>query len=297
MSDPSLEYELPARRSEWQLYVLTAALIGLIAASAYLYHLIQVVREETSRLRESTVAEISNFREATVVANQLNRRRVDGLRQELEATRRQAAVAVGQAKREAQVHAEQLARQIVYLQRKQDEQVLGELNNVREVATAASLKAGEVSDDVRGVKTEVASTRSDLDRTLSDLKRVTGDLGVMSNLIATNARELAALKALGERDYYEFNLTKARKPQRIGDVGIVLKKADPKRHRFTIELVTNDRKIEKKDRGVNEPVQFYTPGSRRLCELVVNEVSKDQIKGYLSVPKAPALRELTELRR
>jgi hypothetical protein len=129
-----------------------------------------------------------------------------------------------------------------------------------------------------------------MDGTLSDLRTVRGDLGLQSGLIATNAKELSALRALGDRDYIEFDLPKTKNPQRIGDVSILLRKSDEKRNRYTIELIANDKTVEKKDRNINEPVQFYLARARRPYEIVVNEVRKDRIVGYLAAPKLRAAR-------
>jgi hypothetical protein len=118
------------------------------------------------------------------------------------------------------------------------------------------------------------------------MRRVNGDMGVMSGLVATNSKEIAALRALGERDYYEFSLGKAQASRLLAGVKVVYKKADPKRNRYTMEVVADDKRVEKKDRTANEPVQFYVLSkARQPFEIVVNEVRKDMIVGYLSVPK------------
>jgi hypothetical protein len=131
----------------------------------------------------------------------------------------------------------------------------------------------------------VASTKTELEKTISELKSVRGDLGVQSGLIATNARELTALRALGDRNYYEFRIMKSKQFQKVGNVQLQLKKADMKRNKYTVDLIADDKKVEKKDKNTNEPVQFYLAGSRQPLELVVNEVTKDQISGYISAPK------------
>jgi hypothetical protein len=116
-------------------------------------------------------------------------------------------------------------------------------------------------------------------------------MGVMSGLIATNGRELQALRELGERDYYEFTLTKTNIPQKVGDIQVMVKKTDPKKNRFTLEILVEDKKVEKKDRNLNEPVQFYVASkARQPYELVVNEIRKSQVVGYLAVPKLKAAR-------
>ena len=109
---------------------------------------------------------------------------------------------------------------------------------------------------------------------------------MQSGYIATNGKEIAALKRLGERNIIEFNLGKSKQPQRVGDISLTLKKADPKRNKYTIEVLADDKTTEKKDRTINEPVQFYVAkGGRLPYEIVVNQVGKDKIVGYLSTPK------------
>jgi len=265
--------------------LLFGAVIALVAATVILFVQLDHVRTDMAKLRESLQAEIANLREASTVSSAASRRHLDALREELEAARRQAAMAVGQAKTEAMAKAEQLARQLAEEQRRQHQQVAGELSEVKQAATAASAKLGEVSSEVSNVKTEIASTKSELEKTIAELKQVTGDMGVMSGLIATNAKELAALKALGDRNYFEFDLKKTRAPQRLGDVAIQLKRTDTKRNRYTIDVIADDKRIEKKDKNLNEPVQFYVSRARQPYELVVNEIRKDQIIGYLATPK------------
>jgi chromosome segregation ATPase len=270
------------------LPLLFGAVIALVAATVVLFIQLDHVRTDLAKQREAMLSEIANLKEASSVSTATSRRHVDALREELEAARRQAAMAVGQAKTEAMAKAEQLARQLAEEQRRQHQQVASELSEVKQTTTATTAKLGEVSTEVSTVKGEVASTKSELEKTIADLKRMTGDLGVMSGLIATNSKELAALKALGERNYFEFDLKKTKAPQRIGDISVLLKRTDPKRNRYTVEVIADDKRVEKKDKNINEPVQFYVSKARQPYELVVNEVRKDQIIGYLSTPKVQA---------
>jgi chromosome segregation ATPase len=150
---------------------------------------------------------------------------------------------------------------------------------------AVSTDVSSVKTDVGGVKTDVAQTKTELQNTQAQLQSMKGDLGVQSGLIATNHDELEILKHKGDRNYYEFTLHKNQR-QPVSTVGLELKKADTKHSRYTLEVYADDKKIEKKDRGLNEPVQFYTGKDNYLYELVVNNISKDQIQGYVSTPKA-----------
>ncbi|MGH9803953.1 MAG: hypothetical protein ACRD4D_02180 [Candidatus Acidiferrales bacterium] len=149
---------------------------------------------------------------------------------------------------------------------------------------------GSLTGEVGEVKGDVQETQKSLEETRSALQRTIGDLGVQSGLIARNGDELEELKRRGERDYFEFDIKKSRQYTRVGLVSVKLKKTDPKRQKFTMELLDSDKLIEKKDKTLLEPVQFYMQGTRHLLELVVYEVNKDRIVGYLSVPKEVARR-------
>jgi hypothetical protein len=146
-----------------------------------------------------------------------------------------------------------------------------------------------VKTDVGGVKTDVASTKADLEATKSKLQSTIGDLGVQSGLIATTRSDLEVLKHKGDRNYYEFTLLKGAKPQPVATVSLQLKKTDEKHGKFTLNVTSDDKTIEKKDRNVAEPIQFYSGRDRLLFELVVWTVDKKKATGYLSTPKnAPA---------
>jgi DNA repair exonuclease SbcCD ATPase subunit len=150
---------------------------------------------------------------------------------------------------------------------------------------AVSNDVASVKTDVGGVKTDVATTRSDLETTKSQLQRVVGDAGVMSGLIATNHDELEQLKHKGDRNYLEFSLQKGAKPTLLSSITLQLKKVDEKHGRYTLNVSSDDRNIEKKDKNLDEPVQFYTGKTPVLYELVVNNIEKNKVSGYLSIPK------------
>jgi predicted nucleic acid-binding Zn-ribbon protein len=146
---------------------------------------------------------------------------------------------------------------------------------------------GAVATDVTGAKKDIESTRTDLEATKSKLDRATGDMGVMSGLIAHNHDDLEELKRRGDRNYYEFTVQKAKTPQRVGPVQMSVNKTDPKKSKYTMTVLVDDKAIEKRDKTAGEPVQFYVKGSARTApyELVVFDVGKNQITGYLSTPK------------
>jgi predicted nucleic acid-binding Zn-ribbon protein len=171
-----------------------------------------------------------------------------------------------------------------------DQKLADQLNAAQKESTE---KINAVATEVGGAKKDIEATRSDLEATKGRLERASGDMGVMSGLIAHNRDDLEELKRRGDRNYYEFKITKSKTAQKVGPVQVTLNKTDQKKSKYTITVFVDDRSIEKKDKTAGEPVQFYVRGASRMppYEFVVFEVGKNQITGYLSTPKdsgAPA---------
>jgi chromosome segregation ATPase len=156
---------------------------------------------------------------------------------------------------------------------------------------AAQKQISSVSSDVTGVKTDVGGVKTDLTATKTELQNaeaamqsMKGDLGLQSGLIATNGKEIEILKHLGDRNIYQFTLNKGRK-QAVATVALELKKSDEKHSKFTLVVYSDDKEVQKKDRNLDEPIQFYTGKDHLLYELVVNNVAKNQVTGYIATPK------------
>jgi DNA repair exonuclease SbcCD ATPase subunit len=151
------------------------------------------------------------------------------------------------------------------------------------VLTQLATKAN--SEELSSVSSDLVTVKTDLEVTKNDLKMARSDLGT---LIARNSEEIDVLRRLGERDYVEFTVQGRKKPQVVGPLTVDLRSVDTKRNKFTVALVVDDMRTEKKDRLVNEPIFFYPRGSRQATEFVVNSVAKDKITGYISTPKRAA---------
>ena len=158
---------------------------------------------------------------------------------------------------------------------------------ISEAQKESEAKIGAVATDVTGAKKDIEATKTDLEATKSKLDRATGDMGVMSGLIARNHDDLEELRRKGDRNYYEFTLQKSKTPQRVGPVQMALNKTDQKKSQYTMTVLADDKSIQKKDKTAGEPVQFYVKGSAKLApyEIVVFDVGKNQISGYLATPK------------
>ena len=158
---------------------------------------------------------------------------------------------------------------------------------ITQVQKESNEKIGAVASEVGGAKKDIEATKTDLEATKGKLDRSLGDMNVMSGLIAHNKDDLDELRRRGDRNYYEFTLQRSKNAQRVGPVQMSLNKTDPKKAKYTLTVVADDRTIEKKDKTSGEPVQFYVKGSARMApyEIVVFEVGKNQITGYLATPK------------
>jgi hypothetical protein len=177
-----------------------------------------------------------------------------------------------------------LAQSLKREQQQNDQKLRQEIGQME---ADTSTKFGEVATEISGTKSDVAATKADLETTKTKLQSTIGDLGVQSGLIARNHDEVQELKRLNERDIFEFTLTKSSgAPEHVGPIQIVLRRVDQKKYKFTMNVIADDKSIEKKDKTVGEPVQFYVRGARAPYEIVVFEVSKDTAKGYLSTPKS-----------
>lgn len=279
-------YTPPPSGSGTKTALVAGGLIALLASNIGLWYRLETTRSEDTKTTQSVMAELTALKEATSVTTASQRRSTETLKKELEVARQQANQAAGHAKQEAQAHADQLAKQLADAQAKQQAQVQSQITDVQQQATTANTKIGEVSGDVTAVKTDLGSTKAELDKTIANLNKVQGDLGVTSGYVATNQKELDALKRLSDRNYFQFTLTKKdKKGKRVGDINLTLRSTDKKRNKFTVEVMADDKMVEKKDKGINEPLQFYVAKAKQPYELVVNEVGKDQITGYLATPK------------
>ncbi|HEX4771344.1 MAG TPA: hypothetical protein VH351_10955 [Bryobacteraceae bacterium] len=272
----------PPSSPNWKTPLLIGILVLLAATNIYL--MVQVDRLRTdsrtdmAKLRDEVYASVDKLRVDSSEAVQRSRRSLDTLESQLASQRQEAARAVGQAKVDAQRKVDALQSKVAEGQAAQQQAI----DSVKQSSDAATTK---LNTDIGSVKTDVQTTKSQLEETIANLKRATGELDSHSSLIATNSSELKALRELGERNYAEFTIHKTKEPSRVGNVMVLLKKTDTKHNRFTLNITVDDKTVEKKDRTINEPIQFYTSQARQPDEIVVNSVTKDTIVGYLASPK------------
>jgi hypothetical protein len=252
--------------------VLFAILIAGVAVLAYAGHSVQTrLEQELSKADEQNKILTAQLEQANT--------RIADLKGQVDVTSQKVGMTQAELA-EARSRAEAIRKQQAASDQKLSEQISANQKEDEE-------KIGAVATDVSGAKKDIESTRTDLDATKTRLDRATGDMGVMSGLIARNHDDLEELKRKGDRNYYEFTIQKSKNAQRVGPVQIALNKTDQKKSKYTMTVLADDKSIEKKDKTAGEPVQFYVKGSARLApyEIVVFDVTKNQITGYLATPK------------
>jgi len=251
------------------LFVLAFALVGYLLYGNY---------EQKEALRQS---QADADKKAQAMAAELDKTngRIADLKGQLDVTSQKLGLTEDELAR-----ARGLAQSVRTEQQKSDAQLREQIGAVQ---ADTSTKFGQISTQINGTQTDLNATKADLATTKGQMQSMKGDLGVQSGLIARNHDEVEELRRLGERDIFEFSLKKSAKgPDHVGPIQVQLKKVDPKKYKYTVTVVADDKSIEKKDKTAGEPVQFYVRGARAPYEIVVFDVTKDQVKGYLSAPKS-----------
>jgi len=276
------------------LWVLCVGLAVALACNVGQFVKAQHQTRDLGLLQQSTEKQIAKLTDATATEVELNQQRFDAMQSALKADLEGAtAAALRQARSDVKRSSTQLAANLEDRRRELEQKNQEVASQIADLKQDTSSKLEDASTKIQTTNTKVDQVASDVEKTNSDLKHVMGDMGVMSGDIATNGKELATLKQLGARNYFEFDLSKAKVPQKVGDIRLALKRTDPKHSRFTLEVYADDKILEKRDRTINEPVQLYVAGNGQPYEIVVNQVKNNEVVGYLATPKVKTPRGQT----
>jgi hypothetical protein len=230
-----------------------------------------------SRMSQDLAEQQKQNKVLTAQLDQANSRLAE-MKGHLEVTEQKIGITQAEISK-AQSRAESIRKE----QQASDQKLTAQLGQVQKESEE---KIGAVATEVGGAKKDIEATKNDLEITKSKMASAMGDMNVMSGLIARNRDDLEELKRRGDRNYFEFTVQKSKTPQRVGPVQVTLNKTDPRKSKYTVTLIADDRTIEKKDKTSGEPVQFYVAHTRGTpFEMVVFDVGKNQITGYLSTPK------------
>jgi uncharacterized protein YpmS len=268
-----LDDEYREERSSSGILILVAGAAFLLAIGTlvWMFFLQSRLTNMEAELRQ---AQEQNAQQ-TIQINELHR--------QLRATTEAFGAKVGITQRQIESRAADILRQ----QESANNRMTAKLSQqISQQAATTRKQVNGVSADVSSVKTDVANTKKELADTEQQLHAAMGDLGMQSGLIARNGQELELLKHRGDRNYFAFTLHKGRPPIALSTIKLQLRKADTKHSRYTLEIFSDDRRIEKKNRDLDEPLQFYSGKPPLLFEIVINQVGKNQVSGYLSTPKS-----------
>jgi hypothetical protein len=269
--EESYHYEATTGTPRW-IAALFVVLFVALAAVGYVGY------SGISRLEQNLAKEQEQDKVLTAQLEQANSRLAD-LKGHIEVTEQKMGMTVAELA-QAKSRAEAIRKEQV----ESDQKLTAQLSQVKKENQE---QIGAVATEVGGAKKDIEATRNDLEATKGALQRAQGDMGVMSGLIARNHDDLEELKRRGDRNYYEFTLTKSKHPEKVGPVQLTLTKVDQKKSKYTMNVLVDDRNIEKKDKTAGEPVQFYVKGAPRMApyEIVVFDVGKNTATGYLATPK------------
>jgi len=280
-----------AGRSNW-IHFLFSGVILLGSMAFYETTQAEALRHEVAQLRRENSALRTNLSKSDRSLQQslaAFHEELDRFQAELAGARAETGESLATAQAAAVRHADALVSKLEKKRRQeetQQRQLSAELNRVAQSTAETSMRLNGISSDVGSVRSEVESARSVAMQATANLQQTRGDLGMIGGLVATNSDEIQMLRDLGDRNVYEFTLAKSNGMQRIGDIQVALDKTDTKHNLFTVEILAADQRVEKRDKNINEPVQFYVPGKGgQPYELVINEVSRNTVKGYLATPK------------
>lgn len=269
----------PTKKSKHHIFLWTVSLAGAVALNGYFYSRINQLEVEASTLRQALNHEIARVQTSSDHHMGEARRAVDALREEFQASQKRATKKVAA---NSQWRTKKLAESVSKKQRAQQEMLLGEIHTV-------SGKAGEAQEGVNHVRGELGAVKSDLDQigfrvkeSGAALRATRNHLMDLDGEVGNNRSEITDLRRLGEREYVPFTLTKSKKMTQVSGISMRLKSTTPKRSRYSLEMIADDRKIEQRKKHVHEALRFYLAGSVQPFEIVVTAVGDDKVSGYVS---------------
>ena len=258
------------------LAIVGIAVVLLAVGEMFMVHRMNALRNEITT-QQSQMRDDFTGQMRTQVANRLaameqeNAQQLEAVRTELDGASKRVGAQSGELRR-----ARKMVATLQTQEQAQTDQLKQELDK-----KANQEQVGALTQDVSSTKTDLSTTQKNVSALAADLGMARSDMG---NLIARNHDDIEYLRKLGERDYFEFTLTK-EKPEKIDGVSLTLKKTNLKHYRFTLATLVDDMQVDRKDCTVNSPVYFYVNGSKKPYELVVNKIEANQVKGYISAAK------------
>ncbi len=256
----------------WIGALVVLALLITCITSAWVYVLQSHVTAAESSLEQASV-------QNTVMKEQL-----DDTNLRLKAQGTALGQRVGLSEKQLQSKSDQLVaeekRELALAAKIQQQRLAATDQRVNSVQS----NVNAVQTDVNAMKTDVASTQAEQASIKKSIAKVASGQDELGDKIATNTKELNTLKHKGDRTYYQFAIERGARPINVGTIKVSTSMVDVKKNRFTLNIDSDDKRIEKRDKTLNEAITFYSGKDPQMFEIVINGISKKMIAGYLSVP-------------
>ncbi len=165
------------------------------------------------------------------------------------------------------------------------EKLAEETSGLADRASGIEAEVGEVNDRLSQANSNIGELRDMTTANRGDIEGNRTAIGEVRTTADGNTGVIDGVKRSLEREYYNFELEKKGGIMKVFDVALNLKKTNFKDQKFTLEIIANGKRIQKKGHAINEPIFFYAGGDNKRYELLVNRIEKNLIVGYVSVPK------------
>jgi hypothetical protein len=270
--------------SDGAFLALAGVVASLFAADAYLIRQLHIARQDTTHLDRYVSVTIGGIRQDAALVNEAHREGIESLAAALAEDRHETETAAADATTAAQLHAVRLARKVVRDGRSQTDWVIGELSGVRASATEVSKSAQLMANQLRDVRSDTQKVHAGNGRAVAASTGLETQADAQAAVAARQREALAAENAASRHEGFEFHLRKSPYPYAFKYFSLRLNKADPKHHRYSLDVLRDNRPIEAVDRTLNEPVRLITTRGQ-MIELVVREIGKDEVYGSVTVPR------------
>ncbi|MGE5646691.1 MAG: hypothetical protein ACM336_12955 [Acidobacteriota bacterium] len=275
-----------ARVTDQAFVALAGAAAMLFAADALLLHNVRGLQGQTEALKGAIVTDLGHLRYDTAAANDEHHDAVAALTAALAAARDQTLEAAGSARAEAQGYAERLAHRLALSGRRRQQWIGQELLHLRTQTAAANDATRRLAGQLQEARTATSSARTGNAVAELETRILASDARALAGIAARQRDDIERVRAGAANDIFEFDLKKSSAPREIAGLSLLLRHADPKRGRYSLAIVTRAGRIEANDREALEPLRLYPSGGRRALELVVSQVGKDEIRGYIAAPRS-----------
>ena len=285
--------------ASFQSIVLVLLCLGLalaLAGNVYQFVKGEHLARDMELMRKHLQTEITRLSDATSGAFDVTQQRFEQMKKREESTLAaltDARSELRHGRAQAEAALDQKNQQLL----RKNQELMAELAALKK-ETGTKLQTASAGLQTTNAKFE--TTRAKLDqvsaeaeKNRADIKRISNDMGSLKADVHPKPQRAPVLRETSDRNYFPFDLLKTKVPTTIGPIQIAIRSTDPKRNRYTMDLYADEKVTPERTHAVNEPVQFYTSGQRLPYEIVVTEVRKDEVIGYVMAPRATTPRAQT----